>query len=356
MEYVQMTLTDWLDTKRKLQEELLGIRRSFVKIGYYLRKADVSKAYEQDGYKTVVEWAKGEYGLEASTVSRFMAINREFSIEGFSEHLMPEYEEFKRSQLEEMLRIEKSDRAMIEPEASREAIRDFKKFTKQEAVEEDSADDVTKLVRSFCEENKELVNELYASKAVQTANDRKVSEIVNPSGNRSYRKGIFFMMFYRESIKIKKFGGAIIELAWKEFVDKVIAIFGMEYEPEQEKEENEEEPEFVTKRMNLPVRDGKIVNETVIAPAQETAEILEKNEVEEAVEQQEQEEKITEIVIEEEKITDFVTEKEKRQSNVALQNARTAFKNLKIAMEAKAYKAALADARNLVHYLERMEE
>ncbi len=60
MEYIQMTLDMWMETKRKLNAELLGVRRSFVKIGYLLRQIDESKGYENDGYKSIADFAKGE--------------------------------------------------------------------------------------------------------------------------------------------------------------------------------------------------------------------------------------------------------------------------------------------------------
>lgn len=123
MEYVQMTLNDWIEIKQKLKQELLGVKQSFVRIGYALRQIDDQKLYERDGYKSVAEFAKAEYGLEASTTSRFMSINREYSIDGYSERLRPEYADLGRSQLEEMLKLPDSDRQMIQPEASREDMR-----------------------------------------------------------------------------------------------------------------------------------------------------------------------------------------------------------------------------------------
>ena len=91
MEYVQMTLDDWVQMKQKLRQELIGVKQSFVRIGYALRQIDDQRLYENDGYKSIAEFAKAEYGLEASTTSRFMSINREYSIDGYSEHLRPEY-------------------------------------------------------------------------------------------------------------------------------------------------------------------------------------------------------------------------------------------------------------------------
>lgn len=40
MEYVQMTLDDWAQMKQKLKQELLGVKQSFVRIGYALRQID----------------------------------------------------------------------------------------------------------------------------------------------------------------------------------------------------------------------------------------------------------------------------------------------------------------------------
>ena len=141
MEYVQMTLNDWVEIKQKLKRELLGIKQSFVRIGFVLRQIDDQKLYERDGYKSIADFAKQEYGLEPSTTSRFMSINREYSIDGYSETLRPEYADLGRSQLEEMLKLPDSDRQMVQPETSRENIRELKRFNKEEP-EEGIADDL----------------------------------------------------------------------------------------------------------------------------------------------------------------------------------------------------------------------
>ena len=51
MEYVQMTLDDWVQMKQKLRQELIGVKQSFVRIGYALRQIDDQRLYENDGYK-----------------------------------------------------------------------------------------------------------------------------------------------------------------------------------------------------------------------------------------------------------------------------------------------------------------
>lgn len=226
MEYVQMTLNDWVEMKRKLRQELLGVKQSFVRIGYTLRKIEDQKLYENDGYKSIAEFAKEEYGLEPSTTSRFMSINREYSIDGYSEQLRPEYADLGRSQLEEMLKLSESDRQMIQPETSREDIRELKRFNKTEPAA-GVADDLRQLVEKFYYDNPEILNEVFSEPAdfgEQTV--KRFAEIVNPGGNRSYKKGLYFLMMYENRVVIKKFGTDPQDLTWWDFWKITRDIFG----------------------------------------------------------------------------------------------------------------------------------
>lgn len=223
--YVQMTLNDWVEMKQKLRRELLGVKQSFVRIGYVLRQIEDGKLYEQDGYKGIAEFAKAEYGLEASTVSRFMSINREYSIDGYSEHLRPEYAELGRSQLEEMLKLPDADRQMIGPETQREDIRDLKRFNKAEP-EEGVADDLRQLVEMFFRDNPDALNEMFSLSEEDRRDPKRISEAVNPGGNKSYRKGLYFLMMYENRISIKKFGSVPQEMTWEEFGQIMEEIFG----------------------------------------------------------------------------------------------------------------------------------
>lgn len=225
MEYVQMTLTDWMEVKHRLKMELQGVTRSFVRIGYVLRKIEEQRLYENDGYKSVAEFAKAEYGLEASTVSRFMSINREYSIDGYSEHLREEYIDMSRSQLEEMLKLPVADRTMIQPETARDDIRELKKFNKTEPVA-GVADDITQLIEKFYEDNPEVLNELFDTEThPREQSAKRAIEVVNPGGNRSYKKGMFFMMMYENKIVIKKFGTTPEEMTWGRFFEITFSIF-----------------------------------------------------------------------------------------------------------------------------------
>lgn len=226
MEYVQMTLNDWIEIKQKLKQELLGVKQSFVRIGYALRQIDDQKLYERDGYKSVAEFAKAEYGLEPSTTSRFMAINREYSIDGYSERLRPEYADLGRSQLEEMLKLPDSDRQMIQPEASREDIRELKRFNKTEPVAGE-ADDIRQLVEKFYQDHMDALNTVFSEAAeFGEPTAERFKEIVNPGGNRSYKKGLFFLMMYENRVSVKRFGSPTQDMTWEEFYQMTMDIFG----------------------------------------------------------------------------------------------------------------------------------
>lgn len=281
MEYVQMTLDDWVQMKQKLKQELLGVKQSFVRIGYVLRQIDDQKLYEQDGYKSIAEFAQAEYGLGPSITSRFMSINREYSIDGYSEQLRPEYAELGRSQLEEMLKLPDSDRQIIQPETSREDIRELKRFNKSEP-ETGVADDVHQLVEKFYQDNPEILNAVFTKQFdEQTVN--QFIEVVNPGGNRSYKKGIYFLMMYENRVVVKKFGDTPRDMTWWELYQITMDIFGQEAagaktwqnyfggEDDEEKPVLDDEPggEETATEIHEPENDGGAVGETGLDESQE---------------------------------------------------------------------------------------
>lgn len=134
-QYVQMTLNDWVALKGKLEEELRGAAASFVRIGYLLRQIDETEGYKNDGSGSLSEWAYDNYGLSRSQVSRFISINKEFSIGGYSDQLRLEYSRFGSAKLTEMLALPDADREMVGPEMKREDIRELKKLNKEAAEE-----------------------------------------------------------------------------------------------------------------------------------------------------------------------------------------------------------------------------
>ena len=231
--YEQLTISDWLAMKEKLRLELQNVTQSFVRIGYALRKIDDEKMYETDGYKSIAEFAKKEYGLEASTVSRLMAINREYSIDGYSERLRPEYNGIGQSKLSEMLQLPEADRELITPQTQRSDIRELKEFNRT-APEEGEADDIRSLIEAYFRQNKEDLNILYGMQENNHVDDghivindlRTVIDLLNPSGSKVFKKGLYMLFLYEENVKIKKFGENSVTHTWGDFLAAVDDIFG----------------------------------------------------------------------------------------------------------------------------------
>lgn len=255
--YVQMTLNDWLALKGQLEAELRGAAAGFVRIGFLLRKIEESKGYENDGSKNLAEWAKDNYGLSATAVSRFMAINRKYSIDGYSERLKPEYIEYGSAKLSEMLALPDTDLEMVSPEMKREDIREIKKFNKEaakeepadieesnvkpaptiaeEAHEEPPAESPTEQLHNvlpehqwileFFRENKEVMNDLYASKAYEEGNTDGMKEIVNPAGARTFRHKMTMVSMMEARIMVKVFPKSPAPMSWAGFFQIAADVF-----------------------------------------------------------------------------------------------------------------------------------
>lgn len=232
MEYKQMTLAEWLDIKQKLKEnissaknKLNGLKKDFVRIGYILRKIDDNELYKQDGYKSIAEFAKAECGLSPSDTTRFIQINKKYSIGGNSEELRPEFLEYGQSKLAAMLALPDADLNMITPQTSREDIRELNRFNKSDP-EQGADDDIEQLIRDF------YISQELVRKAVTVKDDPKaLRELIAPSGSRSFRKGIWFILFHENKINIKKYSGVAKEISWEEFT-KITAKVLEKYEPD----------------------------------------------------------------------------------------------------------------------------
>ena len=228
MEYVQMTLDDWLRMKQSIEDDLRSLSEGFVRVGYKLRQVRDQELYKHDGYETIAEWARAEYGLNASTVSRFIAINQKYSVDGYSDRLRPEFGKLGQSKLAEMLTLPDSDLQMVEPAMSREGIRELKQFNKA-APDRGVADDLYELIEQFWKDNLDLKEELIKAGGLDVD---EAKEMVNPSGNRTYRKGLFFMAMYEGNIQFKKFRCDPQTMEWGEFFRITRIIFDEQAEEE----------------------------------------------------------------------------------------------------------------------------
>ena len=87
----------------------------------------------ESGYKNVAEFAQAEYGLTKDIVSRYIAINDKYAINGYSDKLQTQFEGFGVAKLQDMLTLPDSIIEEIEPTLTRREIAEIKK---QVAAEE----------------------------------------------------------------------------------------------------------------------------------------------------------------------------------------------------------------------------
>ena len=233
MEYVQLSMDEYIQSKNDIKNNLGGIVKSFVRIGWQLTRIDRSGAYKNDGYSSIAEFAAAEYGMNRTGVSRFMNVYETYSADGDTPELKEQYREFKFSQLTELLQVQEADRQMFTPEVKREDIREFQRFEKENEADparlldwKDAKSPEEKLkatIQEFCRENKDILNAVYSS----ITEPKDLAEMISPSGSRSYRKGTVYLMFYEETkgIMVKVFGETPVDITYRYFLDVVHSLF-----------------------------------------------------------------------------------------------------------------------------------
>lgn len=127
-----VTYADYNSFKENLDRELMSEAESFVKVGYMLKVARDTNILTESGYKSVFEFAKAEYGLDTTMVSRYIGINDTYSVNGYSEMLEDKYKGFGYAKLSEMLTLPPAIVEELAPDMTREEIRTIKKEYQEE--------------------------------------------------------------------------------------------------------------------------------------------------------------------------------------------------------------------------------
>lgn len=304
MEYTQLTLNDWLAMKSELEEELRGAAAGFVRIGYLLRKIEEQEGYKRDGYSSLTEWAKDTYGLSASNVSRFMDINRKYSIDGYSKQLRLEYAKFGQAKLAEMLTLEDKDMEMVSPDMKRADIRELKAF-ERETKKEDPVEETEcpAWISAFVEKYDFDIADF------RDKSQESMIEQVNPSGTRMYRSGLIMASMFRDRIMVKNGPKPPERMEWQQFFDmflpalerrslqkeaeKLQEAMNEPEEPVMEKDRQAEEAEkklieaakMHEKPGKMPEQEGKVLTEEKKMPAKKPEPAAVKEEQPAAVEE-----------------------------------------------------------------------
>ena len=218
MEYVQMTLNDWMSIKSELEQELRNAAAGFVRIGYLLRKIEETEGYKNDGYKTLAEWAWDNHHLDKSQVSRFKKINEKYSVDGYSKQLKLEYANYGQSKLTEMLTLSDEGMEMVSPEMKREDIREIKAFERQ-APNEEPVQECKIWILDFI--NKNGLERLRDTKAYRENNIDKLIEEVNPTGTKTFRTGRTMVSMMKDKIMVRDFPKPVEKMEWCDFFEFV---------------------------------------------------------------------------------------------------------------------------------------
>lgn len=382
--------------------ELQKSAESFVRIGYLLKVARDTDILKESGYKSVNEFAKSEYGLDKSQVSRFIRINDEYSENGYSDRLQERYREFGYAKLALMLMLPAAVNEELSAAYSKSEIQEIKeevdaerKITDVEIMLEgqDSRQELMesgleKVLYQIGHDYPDIYEKLHVCLKDSADVSDKISamkETLAPAGENVYSvriQGIGRMMvFFRESddnITITNLRSSDKEMyTWQQAYEVFGSIIKIELSFKESWMEvyGEQFPEVAPVQPSSKVEKGKTSRVSRAVTESKQKKKMEKKapeaESNQAVSSSDKDGTASGQESRQGKIADesgiedsqeAVEEKEAVQETDSkfrkemLQCARISFSNLQTAMEAKAYKAALEDAKHLVHYLEKALE
>ena len=124
--------------KQELDTELKKTAEGFVRIGYLLKVARDTNILAESQYDNVVDFARAEYGIDKTQVSRFIHINDKFSQGGYAPELKEEYQGFGYAKLSIMLSLPDSVNEELTPDFSKSEVQQVK----DEVVEEKKTTDI----------------------------------------------------------------------------------------------------------------------------------------------------------------------------------------------------------------------
>ena len=118
--------------KQELDTELKKTAEGFVRIGYLLKVARDTSILAESQYDNVVDFARAEYGIDKTQVSRFIHINDKFSQGGYAPELKEEYQGFGYAKLSIMLTLPDSINEELTPDFSKSEVQEIKNAVDEE--------------------------------------------------------------------------------------------------------------------------------------------------------------------------------------------------------------------------------
>ena len=272
----QITIDEYFLAKQEITNRLKNMSEDYIVIGFYLRQIKDTQAYVQEGFNNLKDFAKSEFNLSESQVSRFININMKFSKWGCSKEIASEYKGFGVGKLSEMITMSEEDRKLVTVGTTVSQIRDIKQFNReaeemaaaqveeqipgQQNVEETIAmyesgeipsggtggvetvvaeivapapmiqenartyNDLETVLIEFFRDKKELLNSIYA---MSTSKIEDIVEQINPSGNLTFRYKMYmlFMYEYGSGVILKKMGADNRNYTWPDVIQSIVDIY-----------------------------------------------------------------------------------------------------------------------------------
>lgn len=189
-------LKNYSEYKAALDEQIKESAEGFVKIGYLLKLAKDTDILKDSQYSNVIEFAKAEYGIDKTVVSRFISINDRFSENGNSPVLRTTYQGFGYAKLAIMLQLPDTLNEELTPEYSKREIQTLKEEMDKEKTISDleiyaegkdsEKTELEQIVYKICEENIEVYERIYKAVTHEQLTSNSVINIFAPAGDMIY--------------------------------------------------------------------------------------------------------------------------------------------------------------------------
>ena len=189
-------LKNYSEYKAALDKQIKESAEGFVKIGYLLKLAKDTDILKDSQYSNVIEFARAEYGLDKTMVSRFININDRFSENGNSPVLKTAYQGFGYAKLAIMLQLPDELNEELTPEYSKREIQTLKaevdeekKISDLEVYAEGTDTEKTELeqiIYKICEENIQVYESIYDAVTHEKLNADNIVDMFAPAEDMIY--------------------------------------------------------------------------------------------------------------------------------------------------------------------------
>lgn len=194
-----ITYQSYREYKTELDNQLQKSTEGFVRIGYLLKLARDTDILKESGYQNVNEFARAEYGIDKTLVSRFININDRFSEGGNSPLLKMQYQGFGYSKLAIMMQLPEAITEELSPAFSKSEVQTIKEEYDKEHEktdlevlmeekpegQQDLTDNLEKAIWQLGHDEPELYLELHAAMRRNMVG-ADLQEVLAPSGEHIY--------------------------------------------------------------------------------------------------------------------------------------------------------------------------